>query len=59
MDYSVKNQENMFISLRNKFHGIMVGVNTVIKDDPEFTCRIENGRNPIRIIVDSTSKNSY
>lgn len=40
--------------LRNEVSGIMVGVNTIIKDDPELTCRIENGRNPIRIIVDST-----
>lgn len=39
--------------LRNKLMGIMVGVNTVIKDNPELTCRIENGINPIRIIVDS------
>lgn len=41
-------------NLRNKLSGIMVGVNTVIKDNPELTCRIENGSNPIRIIVDST-----
>ena len=40
-------------NLRNKLSGIMVGVNTVIKDDPELTCRIQNGSNPIRIIVDS------
>ncbi|WP_252247717.1 bifunctional diaminohydroxyphosphoribosylaminopyrimidine deaminase/5-amino-6-(5-phosphoribosylamino)uracil reductase RibD [Clostridium sp. ZS6] len=40
--------------LRNKLSAIMVGVNTIIKDNPELTCRIENGRNPIRIIVDST-----
>ncbi|MEG0370756.1 MAG: bifunctional diaminohydroxyphosphoribosylaminopyrimidine deaminase/5-amino-6-(5-phosphoribosylamino)uracil reductase RibD [Clostridium sp.] len=39
--------------LRNEFLGIMVGVDTVIKDDPLLTCRIPNGRNPIRIIVDS------
>ncbi|KMT21003.1 bifunctional diaminohydroxyphosphoribosylaminopyrimidine deaminase/5-amino-6-(5-phosphoribosylamino)uracil reductase RibD [Clostridium cylindrosporum] len=39
---------------RNELSGIMVGVNTVIKDNPELTCRIENGRNPVRIIVDST-----
>ena len=25
----------------------------IIKDDPELTCRIQNGSNPIRIIVDS------
>lgn len=38
---------------RNEVSGIMVGVNTVIADNPELTCRIENGNNPIRIIVDS------
>lgn len=38
---------------RNEFSGIMVGVNTVLKDDPSLTCRIENGRNPIRIICDT------
>ena len=40
--------------LRNKFSGIMVGVNTIIKDNPELTCRMAEGSNPIRIIVDST-----
>jgi diaminohydroxyphosphoribosylaminopyrimidine deaminase/5-amino-6-(5-phosphoribosylamino)uracil reductase len=40
--------------LRNENVGILVGVNTVIKDDPELTSRIPNGRNPIRIILDST-----
>lgn len=39
--------------LRNKLSAIMVGINTVINDNPKLTCRIENGRNPIRIIVDS------
>lgn len=38
---------------RNKYSGIMVGVNTVIKDNPSLTCRLENGRNPVRIICDS------
>ena len=40
--------------LRKELSAIMVGVETVIKDDPELTCRIENGINPIRIVVDST-----
>ena len=39
--------------LRNKLSSIMVGVDTVIKDNPELTCRLEDGRNPIRIVVDS------
>ena len=37
---------------RNKFMGIMVGINTVLTDNPSLTARIENGVNPFRIIVD-------
>jgi len=42
--------------LRNRVSGIMVGVNTVIKDDPSLTTRLANnqGRDATRIIVDST-----
>ena len=40
-------------TLRNKLTAIMVGIGTVLKDDPMLTCRLENGRNPIRIICDS------
>ena len=43
-------------NLRNKLSANGVGVNTVIKDNPELTCRIKNGNDPIRIIVDSTLK---
>ncbi|GAA0078082.1 bifunctional diaminohydroxyphosphoribosylaminopyrimidine deaminase/5-amino-6-(5-phosphoribosylamino)uracil reductase RibD [Clostridium sp. CTA-5] len=39
--------------LRKKLSAIMVGVNTIINDDPNLTCRIDNGRNPVRIILDS------
>ena len=38
---------------RNWLTGIMVGVNTVIADDPLLTCRTEGGRDPVRIICDS------
>lgn len=42
--------------LRHSIRGIMVGINTVLSDDPTLTCRIDNGRNPVKIIVDSTLK---
>lgn len=42
--------------LRSEFSAIMVGITTVLKDDPMLNCRIENGRNPIRIICDTTLK---
>lgn len=39
---------------RNKYLAIMVGVNTIIADDPMLTCRtVDGGRNPIRIICDT------
>ncbi len=40
--------------LRNRYSAIMTGVETVIKDDPELTCRLEGGRNPARVILDSS-----
>jgi diaminohydroxyphosphoribosylaminopyrimidine deaminase/5-amino-6-(5-phosphoribosylamino)uracil reductase len=40
--------------LRSENMAILVGVNTVIHDDPELTSRIPNGRNPIRVILDSS-----
>lgn len=40
--------------LRNRYSAIMVGVETVIRDDPELTCRMDGGRNPLRIILDSS-----
>lgn len=38
---------------RNWLSGIMVGVQTVLQDDPLLTCRIPEGRNPVRIVCDS------
>jgi len=40
--------------LRGQMDAIMVGVGTVIKDDPLLTCRVPGGKDPIRIVVDST-----
>ncbi|MBM7871276.1 diaminohydroxyphosphoribosylaminopyrimidine deaminase/5-amino-6-(5-phosphoribosylamino)uracil reductase [Clostridium pascui] len=39
--------------LRNKVSGIMVGIGTVLQDNPSLTCRMQGGISPKRIIVDS------
>ncbi|PVX50048.1 diaminohydroxyphosphoribosylaminopyrimidine deaminase/5-amino-6-(5-phosphoribosylamino)uracil reductase [Balneicella halophila] len=40
--------------LRHQLMGIMVGINTVLKDSPKLDCRLEGKvRQPIKIIVDS------
>ncbi len=44
--------------IRHRVCGIMVGIGTVLSDDPFLTTRLEDkeGKNPIRIIVDTTCK---
>ncbi|MDE6425197.1 MAG: bifunctional diaminohydroxyphosphoribosylaminopyrimidine deaminase/5-amino-6-(5-phosphoribosylamino)uracil reductase RibD [Ruminococcus sp.] len=38
---------------RLRHSAIMVGVGTVIADNPMLNCRLENGRNPVRIVCDT------
>lgn len=47
---------NFVHQLRNKYSAILCGINTVLKDNPLLTCRIDGGKNPIRIILDSLLK---
>ncbi|SDO90905.1 RibD family protein [Clostridium gasigenes] len=39
--------------LRNKYTAVMVGINTILRDDPTLVCKHPGGRNSYRIIVDS------
>ena len=39
--------------LRKRYRAIMVGVGTVLADDPMLNCRIEEGVNPVRVVCDS------
>ncbi|NLV86449.1 MAG: bifunctional diaminohydroxyphosphoribosylaminopyrimidine deaminase/5-amino-6-(5-phosphoribosylamino)uracil reductase RibD [Clostridiales bacterium] len=38
---------------RHRYSAIMVGVGTILADNPLLTCRLENSRNPLRIICDT------
>jgi len=44
--------------LRNELDAIVVGVGTVLADDPRLTCRVRGGRDPIRIILDTHARTS-
>ena len=39
--------------LRHQYSAIMVGVGTVIADDPMLTCRLPDCKNPVRVICDT------
>lgn len=50
---SSETSRRMVHKLRNQVDAIVAGVGTVLADDPQLTCRIPNGRNPWRVILDS------
>ncbi len=42
--------------LRDALDAVMVGVGTVLADDPQLNCRIKGGRDPVRLVVDSLAR---
>jgi diaminohydroxyphosphoribosylaminopyrimidine deaminase/5-amino-6-(5-phosphoribosylamino)uracil reductase len=42
--------------LRATYDAIMVGVNTVVQDNPHLTCRLPGGRQPLKIVIDSLAR---
>ena len=54
----ISNEESKKMShyFRSQEHSILVGVQTVIDDDPELTTRLVDGNNPKRIVLDPNNR---
>jgi diaminohydroxyphosphoribosylaminopyrimidine deaminase / 5-amino-6-(5-phosphoribosylamino)uracil reductase len=45
--------------IRNRYDAILTTGSTIIKDNPSMTCRLKNGKNPIKIILDRELKTDF
>ncbi|MCI0707491.1 MAG: bifunctional diaminohydroxyphosphoribosylaminopyrimidine deaminase/5-amino-6-(5-phosphoribosylamino)uracil reductase RibD [Ignavibacteriae bacterium] len=39
-------------TLRTEYDAILVGANTIVRDNPRLTARLAKGRNPVRVVID-------
>ncbi len=53
---SCRKSRELVHELRGEADGILVGVGTVLADNPQLTCRVESRRTPARIIMDSRAR---
>jgi diaminohydroxyphosphoribosylaminopyrimidine deaminase/5-amino-6-(5-phosphoribosylamino)uracil reductase len=50
---SNEDSRRLVYRLRDGMDGVIVGIGTILKDDPRLTARIPKGKDPCRIILDS------
>ena len=55
--YITSKEARLFVhQLRTQYDAVMVGLNTVIRDNPELTPRLVHGKDPMKIVVDTKLK---
>ncbi|MGP8070332.1 MAG: 2,5-diamino-6-(ribosylamino)-4(3H)-pyrimidinone 5'-phosphate reductase [Candidatus Bathyarchaeia archaeon] len=54
--FMTRRHQRMLHTIRSKVDAIVVGVNTVIADNPSLTVREVKGKNPLRVVLDSNAR---
>src|SRR5690606_4114889 len=42
--------------LRGSYDAVLVGVNTILQDNPQLNCKLPGGRDPVKVVVDSMAR---
>ncbi len=56
MQFMAPEHERLLHEIRASVDAIIVGVDTVIADDPSLTVRAVKGKNPLRVVLDSQAR---
>lgn len=54
--FMTRRHQRMLHTIRSKVDAIVVGVDTVIADNPSLTVREVKGKNPLRVVLDSNAR---
>ncbi len=56
-EWIISNESRNYLhELRGAYDAIMVGVNTIIRDNPQLSCKVAGGRDPVKVVLDSHAK---
>jgi 2,5-diamino-6-hydroxy-4-(5-phosphoribosylamino)pyrimidine 1'-reductase len=54
--FMTSKHQKVLHKIRSEVDAVIVGVETVIADDPSLTVREVNGKNPLRVVLDSNAR---
>jgi diaminohydroxyphosphoribosylaminopyrimidine deaminase/5-amino-6-(5-phosphoribosylamino)uracil reductase len=56
-EWIISNESRNYLhELRAAYDAVIVGVNTIIRDNPQLSCKVPGGIDPVKVILDSQAK---